>query len=702
MLPSELDAVSSNMASAFRSSRTSFCSSDLEVVSCTQSLPIDQLQKPATISVAGRIRKPLRIRCALGLPPRGSITTATTISVGNRSGSVRRLKKELIVQSPADIEDPDVEKSKLRELAEEAFRDYQLLFRTQRNEVESIPLTVVEGAVPDDLAGVYYLCGPGILSDDHGSQVHPLDGHGYLRKFLFTGASCPVMYSARYINTEARQQEFDKENKTWKFTYRGAFSLLQGGDRFGNLKVMKNVANTSVLQWAGRLMCLYEGGLPYEMDALTLNTLGLFRLFSNPQGTLRSAAVGVVGKLIQPILKGVFDMPEERMLSHVKYDMKRRRLVVMTCRREDMVLPKSTFTMYELNTSMQVVKRNVFTLDEQLMIHDWGLTDNHYVLLANRVKLNSAGSLAGMAPMINCLSVDDTLPYTPLFLLPRKLVDHPTTRGSANNTGRDWRIPLKIPGRMWFIHTANAFEEVDSDGNIHLVLDGTACSYDRFSLLHMFGYEWQKKWLDPTYMNTVSNDSVSSPAARVDENPIQLVRVSTLLSPEGKEIRTECEEFENNKCACDFPALNPLIAGSRQEHTYLAAASGRRQALPYFPFDTLVKLSGHDATEAKVSSWFAGKRSFVGEPIFVPRSKVAKSPDSPHFQEDDGYLLTIQYAAAEEVCYFVILNAQRIGKRDALVARLRLPTKYAFPFGFHGFWTDLDEYVQSAPSTNTN
>jgi carotenoid cleavage dioxygenase-like enzyme len=43
---------------------------------------------------------------------------------------------------------------------------------------------------------------------------------------------------------------------------------------------------------------------------------------------------------------------------------------------------------------MQVVQRNVFTLDEQLMIHDWGLTDNHYVLLANRVKLNSAGTYA--------------------------------------------------------------------------------------------------------------------------------------------------------------------------------------------------------------------------------------------------------------------------------------------------------------------
>ncbi|CAM6075981.1 unnamed protein product, partial [Sphagnum tenellum] len=685
------------LISSFRTN--SFC--DHEVLR-NRVLPTE-LQAPATF--AFRRDQPRQIQCTLGVPARGvPRANIATFPAAAGSSCGLHVKKELVSfrsVPKVDIPDPCVE-NKLREDAEEAFWDYQFLYRTQRSEVEvPIPLTLVEGAVPDDLAGVYYLCGPGIFSDDDGSQVHPLDGHGYLRKFVFNGATDPVMYSARFIDTEARQQEFDKENKTWKFTYRGPFSLLRGGDRFGNLKVMKNVANTSALQWAGRFMCLYEGGIPYEVDAVTLKTLGLFsikegckRLISNPHGTLRSAAVGVVGKMIQPILKGVFDMPEERMLSHVKYDTKRRRLVVMTCRREDMVLPKSTFTMYELNTSMEVVQRNVFTLDEQLMIHDWGLTDNHYVLLANRVKLNSAGSLAGMAPMINCLSLDDSLPHTPLFLLPRQLVDLTTSSPASKITSRDWRIPLKVPNRMWFVHTANAFEEVDADGNLRVVLDGTACSYEWFSLLHMFGYEWQKKWLDPTYMNTASNNSASSPAAPgLDaENPVQLVRISTLLSQEGKEIRTECEEFENNKCACDFPALNPLVAGSRQEHTYLAAASGRRQAFPYFPFDTLVKLSGHNAAEANVSSWFAGKRSFVGEPVYIPRSTAAaKSPDSPDFQEDDGYLVTIQYAAAEEVCYFVILDARRIGKQDALVARLRLPAKYAFPYGFHGVWTDIDE-----------
>lgn len=79
---------------------------------------------------------------------------------------------------------------------EDAFWDYQFLYKSQRNEVDSISLTLVEGSIPPQLSGVYYLCGPGIRTDDHGSQVHPLDGHGYLRKFVIDGSN-PVIYSAK-------------------------------------------------------------------------------------------------------------------------------------------------------------------------------------------------------------------------------------------------------------------------------------------------------------------------------------------------------------------------------------------------------------------------------------------------------------------------------------------------------------------------
>ncbi|KAK1600960.1 hypothetical protein QYE76_037791 [Lolium multiflorum] len=80
-----------------------------------------------------------------------------------------------------------------------AFWDYNLLFRSQRAETsDPVQLRVVEGAIPADFpAGMYYLAGPGMFSDDHGSIVHPLDGHGYLRSFRFH-PDHGVHYSARY------------------------------------------------------------------------------------------------------------------------------------------------------------------------------------------------------------------------------------------------------------------------------------------------------------------------------------------------------------------------------------------------------------------------------------------------------------------------------------------------------------------------
>jgi all-trans-8'-apo-beta-carotenal 15,15'-oxygenase len=36
---------------------------------------------------------------------------------------------------------------------------------------------------------------------------------------------------------------------------------------------LKNVANTSILQWGGRLLALWEGGRPHELDLVTLKIL---------------------------------------------------------------------------------------------------------------------------------------------------------------------------------------------------------------------------------------------------------------------------------------------------------------------------------------------------------------------------------------------------------------------------------------------
>lgn len=37
-------------------------------------------------------------------------------------------------------------------------------------------------------------------------------------------------------------------------------------------------------------------------------------------------------------------------------------------------------------------------------------------------------------------------------------------------------------------------------------------------------------------------------------------------------------------------------------------------------------------------------------------------------------------------CYLVILDAQKIGEKNEVVARLEVPRHLNFPLGFHGFW----------------
>lgn len=195
-----------------------------------------------------------------------------------------------------------------------AFWDYQFLFVSQRSETaKPITLPVVDGEIPHDFpSGTYYLAGPGLFSDDHGSTVHPLDGHGYLRAFTFDDVSREVKFMARYVKTHAQVEEHDPVTDTWRFTHRGPFSVLKGGQKVGNTKVMKNVANTSVLRWGGRLLCLWEGGEPYEIESGTLDTVGRFDVMGGCDDSLPDSGKNsgdiwdVAAGLLKPILYGTY------------------------------------------------------------------------------------------------------------------------------------------------------------------------------------------------------------------------------------------------------------------------------------------------------------------------------------------------------------------------------------------------------------
>lgn len=47
----------------------------------------------------------------------------------------------------------------------------------------------------------------------------------------------------------------------------------------------------------------------------------------------------------------------------------------------------------ELDENYEVKEKREFTIPEHLMIHDWALTDTHYVLFGNRIKLDIHGEV---------------------------------------------------------------------------------------------------------------------------------------------------------------------------------------------------------------------------------------------------------------------------------------------------------------------
>ncbi|XP_010692117.1 carotenoid cleavage dioxygenase 7, chloroplastic isoform X2 [Beta vulgaris subsp. vulgaris] len=512
-----------------------------------------------------------------------------------------------------------------------ALWDYQFLFMSQRLEVPiPIKLKLIEGALPKDFpCGTYYLTGPGLFIDDYGSKIHPLDGHGYLRAFEIDGPNGEVRFSTKYVKTEAQKEECDPISGSWKFTHRGPFSVLKGSKMMSNIKVMKNVANTSILKWGGRLFCLWEGGIPYEIDPQTLDTIGSFNFINDDNDVEdeinfnQSHALDLVARIVKPILHGVFKMPPKRLLSHYKVDAQRRRLIVMACNAEDMVLPRSHYTFY-----------------------------------------GSMAAICGQAPMISALSVNHSKPTSSIYLLPRF-----STNNNSNSQSDDyWRKPIEAP-QLWLLHVANAFESIDDNGNLALQIHATACSYQWFNFHKMFGYNWQNDILDPSIMNCKEGKDQTLP---------HLVEISIKINRNKRSQECSVACIKKQAKSSDFPIINPQCSGYKHRYVYAAASSGSHQTLSHFPFDSILKF---DNLTKRVSIWSPGSRRFVGEPMFVSKRS---------FVEDNGYLLVIEYVASRRMCNLVILDAERVGGVRAVIARLEVPRSLTFPLGFHGTWTPIE------------
>jgi all-trans-8'-apo-beta-carotenal 15,15'-oxygenase len=276
----------------------------------------------------------------------------------------------------------------------------------------------IEGQIPAELEGTLFRNGPGLL-DIHGQRVqHPFDGDGMICAIAFSQGR--AHFRNRFVQTEGYLAEQAAE----RILYRGVFGTQKRGGWLANLfdLRLKNIANTQVLYWGGKLMALWEAAEPHRLDPQTLATLG------------------------KEYLDGVLS-PGSAFAAHPRIDPACDQEDGAPCLVNFAIKPglSTTITVYELNLAGKVVRQHAHAVPGFAFIHDFAITPNYCIFFQNPVTFNPIPFVLGLKGAADCIKFRPDQP-TQIVVIPR--------HGSA---------PMQVLSTQsgFVFHHSNAFEQGD-------------------------------------------------------------------------------------------------------------------------------------------------------------------------------------------------------------------------------------------------
>ncbi|MEC4986303.1 MAG: carotenoid oxygenase family protein [Oscillatoria sp. PMC 1068.18] len=278
------------------------------------------------------------------------------------------------------------------------------------------PKLEVVGQIPQELSGWYIRNGPNPQFPQK-SPYHWFDGDGMLHSLKI--ANQKASYRNRYIRTLA----FEKEREAGQALWTGLLSLPQKDNPYG---WGKNSANTSLVYHHGKLLALWEGGLPHQIDPYSLKTLGEYDF----EHRLTSA-----------------------FTAHPKIDPLTGEMMFFSYS-----LPSSPHLYYSIVSSQGKLLRTVpIDLPIGVMMHDFAITENYTIFMDLPLTFDAAKMYQGKLP----LGFDSSRPSR-FGILPRH-GDHTNIRWFSADP-------------CYVLHCVNAYED-----GAEIVL--TACRMPAINLL---------------------------------------------------------------------------------------------------------------------------------------------------------------------------------------------------------------------------
>lgn len=265
----------------------------------------------------------------------------------------------------------------------EALQKYFSANKLVEKEYENFPLEI-KGTLPKSLSGTLYRNGNGRFEHLGVKYDHLFDGDGMLASFRFEDGK--VFYTNKHVRTK----ELQEEEKAGKMLYRSFGTNLPGGIRTNFLKMrFKNAANTSVIWHGGKMLALWEGGLPHEIDPNTLNTIGRY----DYEGVLQNE-FSYLDKMITPELP-FSAHPKEHPQTGILHNFgtaagTKQRLVI-----------------YEVTPDGKAKIAQAIEIPEVTFTHDFVLTNKgRKVFFLTPVAFDLVKAFAGLRPPVAAMNID--------------------------------------------------------------------------------------------------------------------------------------------------------------------------------------------------------------------------------------------------------------------------------------------------------
>lgn len=233
-------------------------------------------------------------------------------------------------------------------------------YETQHNEYE-YQIEDIEGEIPLELEGTLFRNGPGRLDIGGTPIAHPFDGDGMINAFYLKDGK--AFYRNRFVRTKA----YVEEEKAGKPLYRGVFGTQKLGGWLNNAFDfrLKNIANTNIIRWGGKLLALWEAAEPHRLDPSTLETMGIDRL----DGVLEEGDAFAAHPWMDPSCKLDGGDP-----------------CLVNFRIEPGL--SSKISVFEFNPQGELLRRRSHSVPGFCFIHDFAITPNYCIFFQNAVNFN--------------------------------------------------------------------------------------------------------------------------------------------------------------------------------------------------------------------------------------------------------------------------------------------------------------------------